>query len=270
MTFHFFKDENSFNKKKNSIDFSPILSKVNDSILIANSIKSGGDWLHPFLPGYTTIPILTKSTNKWGLIGPYELKINTNVIFENYWQFSKVYKCSPTVTINQYGNIIWQYPFTQFLTNSEPNDNYWKWRKTGFSHKIAVRYPVYKRNSSKCLFAIPENDKTKKLDYISSRKEIYIKEYLNCLSNNKLFNELQSLFDSGTNLIISEVDGFHSHNAQYYKDKYPDLLNEPLEFGIINSSINNMKIKINESIDPAGHAYPIVMKLKNLTLTDLE
>lgn len=236
---------------------------VYDQVLIANSFKEHGNWVHPFIKGYKTIPIITKSVNKWGYIGPYELKTKENWIFENYWQFSKVYKYTPNVKINQYGKLIWNYSFTSFIDKDENvNDNYWKWRKTGFNHRIPVRYPVYRKNVSKCLYAIPEFDKTRKLDYIQARKEIYMKEYIKCLEGNELFEELKEMYDSGEKLLLSEVDGFHSKNAEFYKKKYKELSNEPLEYSIINATETNLKIKINESIDPAGHVYPIVMKLK--------
>lgn len=245
--------------------------KFYSNIIIANSIRKNGKWHHPFLPNYETIIILTKSYSKWGLLGPYSLKID-DVIFENYWQFSKFYKKTNDVTINQYGKKIWSYPETQFIDDNDlPNENYWKWRQTGFETQYAIRYPVSFKDRHKCLYAIPEDDKTKKYNYIEARKNIYFKKYIEILENSdsKLLKQLEKKIKDGKKIIICEVDGFYKSESKFYKKKYPILKNEPLDYGMINITNETVKIMLNEEKKPAGHSYPIAMYLKNIKLQDL-
>ena len=269
----YFLNNTQFKKKlnENKEYYDNIKDKFYSNIIIANSIRKNGKWYHPFLPGYETIIILTKSYSKWGLLGPYSLKIN-DIIFENYWQFSKFYKNTNKVNIRQYGKLIWSYPETEFTDNKGlPNENYWKWRKTGFENKYAVRYPVSFKNMNKCLYAIPEDDKTKKYNYIEARKNIYFKKYIEILekSDSKLLKELEIKIKNGKKIIICEVDGFYQSESKFYKNKYPVLKNEPLEHSMINITNQTVKIMLNEEKKPAGHSYPIAMYLKNIKLKDL-
>ena len=272
MALQFFTTENNFQQEyaKNPQKFDVITGKVHDNIIIGNSIKKNGQWFHPFIPGYETIVVLMKSTSRWGFIGPYELKTKDGYIFENYWQFSKVYHSTPVVDIKQYARPIWKYPATTFIDqDGNITEDYWKWRYKGYNHPVPVRYPVGIKNMKNCIYAVPEFDKTKKLNYIESRKEIYIKKYIESLQGNLLFDELKNKFVTGTKLIITEVDGFHSKNAKFYKEKYPELVNEPLEYGLINATNRNMYLKIHEPVDPCGHAYPLALALKGLKLDEL-
>lgn len=47
------------------------------------------------VPGYETINVLMKSHSKWGALGPYHLKTDEGWIFENVWQFAKIYEYLP-------------------------------------------------------------------------------------------------------------------------------------------------------------------------------
>lgn len=273
----FFSKEPKFEK----VEFDYSVVNCYDSLVLSNSVKESGVWKHPYIPGYTTIPIITKSVGRWGYMGPYELKTKEGYIFENFWQFSKVYNYTPKVDIVNYGRKVWSYPFTQFVDpkTKELTQGYFEWRSKGMTHNVPVRYPVYRWNASKCIYAISERElqnsrncvdssasrrKPKELDYIEARKDIYIQEYMKCLDSSKLYTELKTRYDQGEKFILSEVDGFHSKNAGYYKEKYPELKDEPLEFGMINATKRNISIKVNEPIDPSGHVYPIAMKLKGI------
>ena len=48
----------------------------------------------PFLKHFTIIVVMTKSS-KYGMLSPYELKTDDNVLLENDWQFRKVYEEIP-------------------------------------------------------------------------------------------------------------------------------------------------------------------------------
>lgn len=261
--FKFYKTKKSFEKSlnKNSI----INDLVYNNILLGTSLQRNGKWHHPYVEGYETIIVLTKSYSTWGKIGPYELKVkDTNIIFENYWQFCKVYKSTPNINMVRYNVPIWNAKETIFLTNNKVNNDYWEWRQKGFNHNIAVRYPVLKKNCHKCLYSIPENDKTKKLNYIQARKDIYFKEYIRSLLDQKLFKKLQKKIKNGKKLLITEIDICNPVYHKYYKETYDNLINEPLQFGILNATPDNMRTMINDTKHPAGHGFPLAMALQNI------
>jgi hypothetical protein len=253
---HFYKNNPEYMKDEKDLFYS--------DIIIANSSKVNNRWNHPYIPGYETIPVLMKSTSKWGLIGPYELKTEGGVIFENFWQFSKVYKETPNVKINQYGTVIWEYPNTHFFNENEtnPNEEYWKWRYNGFKCEKAIRYPVYKTNSHTCLYCIPETDKTEKLGYIDARREVYFKNYADLVKKEPLFHKLKTMLNNGKKIILTEVDGMNKHRASYYKKKYNHFKNEPLEMGTINVTKLNIYTMANDSSNAVGHVYPLAIALK--------
>lgn len=51
---------------------------------------------------------------------------------------------------------------------------YYEWQEKGFNNKYAVRYPVGFNHRHQCLFSIKEGQR---LDYIESRKQIYVPLY---------------------------------------------------------------------------------------------
>ena len=135
------------------------------------------DKKHPKFSGFKSIVCMTKSS-PYGDIGPYCLKTDEGVIFENLWQFSKCYRKVPQ-SIQRYSQwddtIIWNHPSEIHMENDILLPSYWDWRKKGMKNEYPVRYPVGVRNTKLCVGTIMENGQ--KLDYINARKELYLKEY---------------------------------------------------------------------------------------------
>ena len=133
---------------------------------------------YPSFEGYEPIIIMTKSS-KYGAIGPYCLKNDQGQIMENIYQFHKIYKNVPK-SVQRYSKwdnrVIWNWPAETHINNetNEPNEKYWKWREAGLNAPDPIRYPVGFNHRHECLYAL-WNDK--KLNYIESRKEIYIPVY---------------------------------------------------------------------------------------------
>ena len=161
--------------------------------------------MDPTYTGYIPIICLTKST-QYGALGPYELKDELGVIFENKYQFSKVYPKSPANT--EY------FPYTQkqrithdrkFRRNWRSNYHlpgraeihaipvekglpgkdgtyqlqpaFFEWQRRGFFNPDWVRYPPGYHNMSQCVgFYLPGEDHL--LTYIESRIKFYAKEYI--------------------------------------------------------------------------------------------
>jgi hypothetical protein len=267
--FTFHKNKKSFTNHHHKNEIIKDYLDPEENILIGTSLRLKEGWFHPFVEGYETIIVLMKSTSKWGMIGPYELRTkDENIIFENYWQFSKVYDETPKITVNQYGKVLWEYKKTSFFTDTKLNEDYIIWRRKGFESANAIRYPVYKRNAHKCIGLIPVKDNSKMLNYVDARKEVYFKEYIRALEGHKLFHELQAKLKNGKKLLISELDVCKPWKSGYYLEKYDNLKSEPLKYGILNGSIENIKTMANDTKNACGHGFPLVLALKGITTSE--
>ena len=91
---------------------------------------------------------------------------------------------------------------------------YYEWQEKGFNNKYAVRYPVGFNHRHQCLFSIKEGQR---LDYIESRKQIYVPLYQKLVKDKPQFIELKTRLLNGENLLIIEVDGPHQESLNYYK-----------------------------------------------------
>lgn len=223
--------------------------------------------VHPSYPGFTPIVVLTKSS-PYGSLGPYELKDEYGRIFENLWQFSKVYPWVPRSIqyhSRQYRLIVWDHPEEIHVDNGLLTDQYWAWRMKGMCNKYPVRYPVGNdKHKSMCLCSIKEGE-TEPLDYITARKRIYLPEYIRLVKQQRQFHELLERHLQGENLLVIEIDGPHQESLTSYQEQYH--VND--EF-IINHTIlvtpHNMNIMINDPKHAFGHGYCLAMALLNLTV----
>lgn len=170
-----------------------------------------------------------RNGSKYHVFSPYFLKTdgqeansnNGNVLFENFWQGSKLWPV-------YYDSEIWAHPNLRgnpkhlwfsykcsnglgsenHLVDNEIQPEYYKWREAIFSCKNPIRYPNGYARRSKVAFTllIDENGNEKRLSYIEARKEIYIKEYCRLVRKLPEFNRLSRLLNEGKNLVICEVD----------------------------------------------------------------
>lgn len=103
-------------------------------------------------------------------------------LLENVWQFSKIYASVSAQKIplsSRYypSTIIWEHPAEKHLDdNGEPNDAYWDWRAKGMDNPYPVRYPNGFQGRKECVCCIyfDEDEKMQRLNYIESRKKIYL------------------------------------------------------------------------------------------------
>lgn len=229
----------------------------------------------PSYPGFTPIIILMKGHNKWGSLGPYELKDDNGIILENYWQGAKCYAFVPE-TIQRYSRwdsrIIWQH--SSEIHYDQDRDQilpaYWTWRNKLMHNLFAVRYPVGFNHRHKCLFAIKDNDVIhRKLDYIQARKEIYVQKYCELVRQQQKFKELEQRLDRGENLLIIEVDGPHQQSLNYYRDNY-NVNDDFIEQNTMLALDENLHIMLNDDKHPFGHGYCLAIALLELDyLADL-
>lgn len=224
-----------------------------------------GGYVDPKYKDFIPIRVLTKSS-EYGELGPYIVCNENGVIFENLWQFSKIYKKVPR-SIQRYSRydktVIWDHPAEIHMDEDDnPTDDYWKWRQKGFDCKYAIRYPVGMYHRSNCICSLHEYKEHhyNELDYIEARKEIYLKEYHKCIKDLPRYDDLKKMLEEKKNLLIIEVDGPHQESMGYYKEKY-DVKDDFIVNDTILVTKENMKIMINDEKHPFGHGYCLALSL---------
>lgn len=154
----------------------------------------------------------TSNSKEWSGLSPFILKAisqNTGrcVIFENLWQYSKVYK--------------------QHDNGGTPSPDWYVWRRQGFDNPRAQRYPMGKG-------AVPEYSwwqtwqdgkvVSEKLDYVQARKKIYIPIYSREVVCTESFKNLQKVYHEEPDLILLDYDAY-DHKALGMTLK--DVVNNP-------------------------------------------
>lgn len=144
--------------------------------------------------------------------------------FENLWQYSKVYN-------------------HQVDTNGNPTNEWFWWRREGFSDSKAHRYPMGKG-------AIPlysifpqsyDNRMTEHLGYIKARKQIYVSLYAKLVRQTESYKLLEFFFNSGKDIILRDYDAYDHIKLNM---TLTDVLNNP-----------NKKM---------GHSFVLIMMLLDM------
>lgn len=199
------------------------------SIRIAQKKRRGvaGD-CNPTFPGVKNIDVTSGSMNKLNgrlvkynfsplLIGPCK----DFRIFENYWQYGK----------------IWNYHLDD---NDKINIEWKRFNQSGKSLTIGKRHPL-SREYGLPILSYYDGEY---LEYIESRKKIYIPEYTKLISNTESMKALKEKVRNGEKIMILDVDGPP-------KSLYPEGVEMSIEFW--NEMLENPKY-------PFGHGY-VVAKL---------
>ncbi len=231
----------------------------------------GGKYIDPTFKGFKPAVVLTKST-RYGSLGPYEIEN-----FENYWQFCKVYPSIPK-SIQRYSRwdkrVIWNHPAEIHLRNGCITPELLNWRAKGMNCKDAIRYPVgfSKKARSSCIGSLTDemlekmkNDNTgivdgKLLNYIESRKQVYLPKYCQLVKKKQQYHDLHDMLKRGVNLLIIEVDGPIEASLSYYKEKY-GVSDDFIENSTILVTVENMKIMLNDPKHPFGHGFCLGVSL---------
>lgn len=130
--------------------------------------------------------------------------------FESYWQSGKVYEDIPI----------------------EQTKKWWKALK-----EPKRRYPNSK--GKKVLYALFD-DHDEKMDYITSRKQVYVPEYYELVKNREMISYWKTMLNKGHNLIIYDFDGPRTIDG--------DVL-------CLELTIKLLIEKINDPQFPFGHGY---------------
>lgn len=173
--------------------------------------------------------ITNKNGSKYHFFSPFFLRTDGqednlnpgNVLFENFWQGSKVW---PRVYDNEvwahaqlkYNNkyLWWSFKtllgYEDHLINDQIQNEYFKWRDNIFNCKHPIRYPNGFKNKSNVSFSLlidKNNGLEKRFNYIEARKNIYLKEYCRLIKKLDLYKELVDLYkNKKKTLIICETD----------------------------------------------------------------
>lgn len=192
--------------KKDSLKFQ--LENFEDFIVIDVTSHNKSDfWAKGLSPFYL------------GPVECYDGLIAQNV--ENAWQFSKVYPC-------------------HIDENDNPTSEFTKFRNNGFAKTQASRRPMGKGNIP-CYSYWKINDMYVKLDYIQSRKLIYIPIYAKAVVKTDAYKKLVEYKEMGYNIALSDFDGYNHYDFNMtYKD-------------VVNCKSRTL-----------GHAFVIAMLLEGL------
>lgn len=225
-----------------------------------------GKYKDPFYSNFTPIIVLTKST-AYGSLGPYVLKDDGGRIMENIYQFSKCYREVPAVKLcySRYDmTTTWDHPAETHIDSSgNLTPEYWNWRAKGMYNPFYVRYPPGCENMNKCQYALHQDENgyiIGPLDYIQSRKQIYLPIYCKLVKKESQFIELKKRLQDGENLLIIEVDGPHQESLDYYKSKY-DVDDNFIENSTMLVNRKNIQIMLNDEKHAFGHGYCLAMAL---------
>lgn len=152
----------------------------------------------------------TSSNGDFRELSPFILSVIDSmtsriVLFENLWQFSKVYDCHTD-------------------KNGEPSESWYYWRKGGINDNIAHRYPMGKG-------AIPQYSYLygEKLSYIEARKKIYAPEYAKNVIKTDSFKRLEHLYNQYLHLENSEIVllDYDAYDHQSLNMNLVDVINNP-------------------------------------------
>ena len=139
--------------------------------------------------------------------------------FESYWQSGKVYQ---------------DIPF-------ERTQKWWKELK-----EPKRRYPRSK--GKKVLYAVFDNFE-ENMDYITSRKKIYVPEYYNLIKNKEQLLYLQNKLENGNNITIYDFDGPRTDDG--------DIMCLELTTNLLINKLNDVKY-------PFGHGYIVAATINNI------
>lgn len=196
--------------------------------------------------------------SKYHVFSPYYLKTDGqeaqsnkgNVLFENFWQGSKVWPIMYDTEIWAHRNLrglddkyLW---FKYTCPNGMGSEchisddgliqpEYYKWREQIFACQHPIRYPNGFKRTSQVAFSLlkTENGTEERLDYISARKQIYIAEYCRLVRKLPEFDELKNFLKNGKTLILCEID-------------VPD--NEIIDVPVLTKLVENKKIKFGHGL----------------------
>ena len=149
--------------------------------------------------------------------------------FENLWQYGKVY---PRI-YDADGRIV-----AGVDAAGDPTPAFWDWRRRFYETKQEKgdRHPAFPSSvrHRDCRYMVffekDENGvpQLKKLNYVESRKKIYIPEYAKLVVGTDTFKRLQDMVAAGTKLALCDFDAWNYYGSNLDQDvTIKDVVNNP-------------------------------------------
>ena len=167
-------------------------------------------WHEKDSPYYQFSPYFLKTD------GHEELKNDGGILFENFWQGSKVYPIVypndvyPHHTLRGNPKLLqwsWKSKERHLSPEGQVNENYFKWRQSIYACPYPIRYPNQYQYRKTCAFVLFGNSvDSERLDYIQARKRIYVQEYSRLVRQLPLYQTLLQKLQNGENISIVEID----------------------------------------------------------------
>jgi hypothetical protein len=151
--------------------------------------------------------------------------------------------------LNPTGDIIFQ--------NDIINYNiYLRWRNSLWNCKNPIRYPnkINRKKLTKFSLCIDKNGNEKRLNYISTRKEIYLKEYIRLIKNLPEYKKLLDKLKNGNNIMICELDVPANNKKGNYGNDCDDN-------NICHMTKEKLEILLNDPNESFGHGLCLVLSL---------
>jgi hypothetical protein len=233
------------------------------------------------LDEYESINVLKWNNSKWKNLCPYLLKTDGNevysnqggILFENFYQGCKIYdivyenEVYPSRYYINNPNYLW-WKFTPInpsgdiiIENDIINyDKYFHWRNSLWDCKYPIRYPnkIHRRKNTKFALCINKEGTEQRFDYISTRKELYVKEYIRLIKVLPEYTKLLNKLKDGKNIMICEVD-------VPAKNKRGEYGNDCDDNNICFMSLEKLEKLLNDSNEAFGHglclAYSLLIDL---------
>lgn len=234
--------------------------------------------------GYKTINVLKWKNSKWKSLCPYYMKTDGcerhanpgNILFENYYQGSKVYDVvyanevyASRYHVNNPNHLWWKFnPVSKCgdaLTNdTSPTldyDLYFRWRESVWGCSQPIRYPNKKHNAGRTKFTmfIDSDGNETRMDYITARRQLYYAEYVRLAKQTAEYNELLEMLLRGETIMICEIDVPANHKRGEYGvgcDAY----------NVCNVDLNKLNACLVDTQEAFGHGLCLAHSL----LTDIE
>lgn len=231
---------------------------------------------------YKTINVLKWNNSAWKELSPYMLKTDGEetcanpggVLFENFYQGCKVYdvlvahRVYPSrFHVNKPEYLWWEFKPSSdsepdhILNGAEINyPLYFRWRNSLWNCRFPIRYPntIYRRHDARFSLCVDKIGKETRMDYLSARKNIYMKEYIRLVKKLTEYRKLHDMLSRGQNLLICEIDvPGQNKKGEYGKDC--DVSNTCM------MNIEKLENLMNDPSEPFGHGLCLAYSL----LTDL-
>ena len=211
---------------------------------------------------------------------PYSLKTDgleengvlSDVIFENYWQSSKIFEYVYDVKVyphysfkNKPEYLWWKYSCPKgkelhFDKNTNTiTSEYYNWRNSLWQCPHPIRYPNGRNRTKLTLFSLGyvlngNVYEERRYNYIEARKDIYMKEYIRLIRKLPIYQELLIKVKNGQNILITEVD-LPELNKKGYYGKFVDSDN------IYRPTLGTLNLLLKDSSEPFGHGLCLAYAL---------